>query len=576
MLGLAKALDRILNLDLPEDVRVQIYQASDRQILGYHFDLKPANILVFDSQDGKDNVLKISDFGQAKFRPQAEDSRTTNVGGTEEYAAPESNSTSDPRLNSKYDVWSLGCIFLELATFALKGGHSGVLAFERARGKVTNGNWSNYRYFDEEIENGRRVRLLRPSVGLWTEELFKPEVGATETEEQFLLSLKTLLLGMLEVDVRKRLTSTRVYQDLAKILDKAPILEVVHQPTTPVEVEETGAGIGHRKLGHLDSFFARSVNIGARGFPPARIHVSEVGPRLRLTTLTMSHASTYTDFRANLQIVPKYAFRRGYNTNMADWDFRFVSVNEQEILTCDFDYKCNNFNELRTLQGILTGHDVQRTFELTDFRFKKHASVAKAIKSWTTRPKKAKVPQDVDEGLDQAAIAEDKPPYTLQIWKEHQVPIQAESLQASRTDNQTRTPRLAQPSAHAALCRLVVFKGGKIFVLKIADGHRISKEAIDTRRHLVRFDPVRRHSQSYFVASTIPPPKDNNADVPGIPLADEQLHKAEHAGRVEVESVELEFHQAKDKMNFEALYNNLKIAWDEEEYLLGIKLRPTK
>ena len=52
---------------------------------GYHFDLKPANILV--EQDGR---LVITDFGQAVFKAAKDstDSRVRGMGGTEAYLVP--------------------------------------------------------------------------------------------------------------------------------------------------------------------------------------------------------------------------------------------------------------------------------------------------------------------------------------------------------------------------------------------------------------------------------------------------------------------------------------------------------
>ncbi|KAH7198906.1 kinase-like domain-containing protein [Fusarium flagelliforme] len=88
-------------------------------VIGLHFDLKPANILV--TTDGK---LKITDFGQSiiQILGKGEDMFVPHSPGDSRYAAPESRPTLDYTKNGSedikvllnYDVWSLGCIMVEV------------------------------------------------------------------------------------------------------------------------------------------------------------------------------------------------------------------------------------------------------------------------------------------------------------------------------------------------------------------------------------------------------------------------------------------------------------------------------
>ena len=82
---------------------------QDPQIL--HRDLKPSNILL--DKDGR--IAKISDFGQAKFRPSDIQYLIAIQPGTVLYMPPECL-CDDPCYNNKGDVFSLGVVMLEVAT----------------------------------------------------------------------------------------------------------------------------------------------------------------------------------------------------------------------------------------------------------------------------------------------------------------------------------------------------------------------------------------------------------------------------------------------------------------------------
>lgn len=88
-----------------------------------HHDLKPSNILVF----GKE--LKIADLGRSHLRPVGMGSQTVasdGLGlGTYEYQPPEYWNNNGQRSEMKhgraFDIWSMGCIIIELATLVVYG-----------------------------------------------------------------------------------------------------------------------------------------------------------------------------------------------------------------------------------------------------------------------------------------------------------------------------------------------------------------------------------------------------------------------------------------------------------------------
>jgi serine/threonine protein kinase len=117
-LGLAEGLDAIHQRSLL------------RQI---HADIKPENILCFTPSDKSSGpfTLKLADFGEAK-EVNSDDGTilVKHVPHTKTYRPPEHD--TDEVLSLNYDVWCLGCVFLEFITWAIAGSESKE-SFEDAR-----------------------------------------------------------------------------------------------------------------------------------------------------------------------------------------------------------------------------------------------------------------------------------------------------------------------------------------------------------------------------------------------------------------------------------------------------------
>jgi serine/threonine protein kinase len=104
-----------------------------------HGDLKPINILCF--TECGETVLKIADFGISRIHSKRtiyRKSATTTLGLTPTYQGPEvefervSKEEQLPR-SRKYDIWSLGCIFLEFSLWLMHGPDA-IKGFANARG----------------------------------------------------------------------------------------------------------------------------------------------------------------------------------------------------------------------------------------------------------------------------------------------------------------------------------------------------------------------------------------------------------------------------------------------------------
>ena len=98
---------------------------------GLHGDIKPENILCFEDPDTKLGDLRISDFGLTDFHSRLTKSQITPTrANSPTYAAPEI--ALGKHLSRRYDIWGLGCVFLEMIVWIILG-QRGLDNFEQSR-----------------------------------------------------------------------------------------------------------------------------------------------------------------------------------------------------------------------------------------------------------------------------------------------------------------------------------------------------------------------------------------------------------------------------------------------------------
>jgi serine/threonine protein kinase len=133
--GLAEGIQRVHALARVGDSNGLALPASSvPDATGYHHDIKPDDILVFvDENERKDyGTFKIADFGSGRaemltrsglyrsFRERHEARKsplmTDKVNGAPTYTAPDHYLTGN--MSRASDMWSLGCVFLEILTWA--------------------------------------------------------------------------------------------------------------------------------------------------------------------------------------------------------------------------------------------------------------------------------------------------------------------------------------------------------------------------------------------------------------------------------------------------------------------------
>jgi serine/threonine protein kinase len=89
---------------------------SDRRVRFIHRDLKPSNIFLI---PGNPETIKLADFGLVKFQGSLSMESLSDTGrfmGTAKYASPEQCRGQKNTIDSRSDIYSLGCIFYEMLT----------------------------------------------------------------------------------------------------------------------------------------------------------------------------------------------------------------------------------------------------------------------------------------------------------------------------------------------------------------------------------------------------------------------------------------------------------------------------
>jgi serine/threonine protein kinase len=206
---------------------------SGEHLYGRHGDIKPENILwsVEKTPDAADHInqqglLLIADFGLMEFHRGGSRSFMLpgNIHGTPTYAPPERELRFRFKISRAYDIWSLGCVYLEFITWLLCGWKD-LDRFSERRGMIVpvQGMESAYNIDDDTFftiveEDGRAHHaILRESVKEWMKELHeKPRCSGIIHEFLDLISEQ-----MLVVDPTKRITCGRLNKKFQDMLSKA-------------------------------------------------------------------------------------------------------------------------------------------------------------------------------------------------------------------------------------------------------------------------------------------------------------------------------------------------------------------
>jgi serine/threonine protein kinase len=219
MRGLASALQVIHEYEFPEAYaplvegqltvgrfRIAGIKQTDPKF-GRHGDIKPENILFFEATGN----LQITDLGLGQFHGIKSRSQIAAKGGSPTYIPPEI--LLNKPFSRAYDIWSLGCVFLEFITWLVEGWKA-VGSFADNRIEAAHDKIEDDTFFI--IAQGKA--FVRKGVTSWIERLKGNPSGRCSPMIKELLQL--VLDEMLVIDPGKRIKVEPLYFKLKAIHER--------------------------------------------------------------------------------------------------------------------------------------------------------------------------------------------------------------------------------------------------------------------------------------------------------------------------------------------------------------------
>ncbi|KAF4544500.1 CMGC/CDK protein kinase [Lasiodiplodia theobromae] len=227
MVGIATALNIIHNFrtTVPLDGKrgftptgdVKFSVEEGEQLYGRHGDIKPENILWFERlpqhqrqdqngnnfiDDDEGGILQITDFGLGRFhgRDSKTEQQPNGVFGSPTYEPPECKLRRP--VSRLYDLWSLGCLYLEFATWLLKGDDAiNEFSDHRACQSSIDPRLSDDYFFKVVRDEPVMDAVVRDGVKDWAQSLHADEKCSEFIHDLVDLVMKDLLL----IDAKDRI-----------------------------------------------------------------------------------------------------------------------------------------------------------------------------------------------------------------------------------------------------------------------------------------------------------------------------------------------------------------------------------
>lgn len=203
--GLTSALADIhssVYLEVPRESRREPGLA--RKIYGRHGDIKCDNILCFASTNSTNMTLVISDFGLSETHGEHSKSNIPNhlIPPVPGYRPPECDIKSGT-VSRAFDVWTLGCLYLDFLTWLL-GGPGLALEFRQKRIKqyITGANQDIFFEFQKQKDPEGFVIRVKPEVMDWIWNLRRHPKCSQMVQEMLNIIERQMLVVLSQIRLR--------------------------------------------------------------------------------------------------------------------------------------------------------------------------------------------------------------------------------------------------------------------------------------------------------------------------------------------------------------------------------------
>lgn len=564
LLGIARALKEIHGFANGPDSRASTTNTGRACI---HFDLKPDNILI----ESKDGNWIITDFGSSALTERRRGKTTPSVNGhfgTDAYAPPEIEDIN-MHFGRAYDIWSLGCIILEVTAFMVLGypglvgpqdQSNGVFGLDQARRTMP--SWSRYqdeRFFCQETPNGNYVikeAIRNFIIGLGQQYATS---DSSEKSKAFLGKVLDLVKGMLKPNAKDRLDICEVVQKLSSALSQAQAVAMTSVSYETVAAATGETIIGNPALNHIDILHWSATR---NEWDNSRMEVleNEAGYMHIYYRLPGQEPVRIPFWRSNVQILPLYAF---WNPNdvysTTTWlKFSFLRAGER-VLVPDamFGFSGNSgLANARIVQSTLTSQEIEGSYTLNYLRVSRPSSLTGMFRSMLRRTK--------DEPHLEFGTA------TIQIWVEQNNGGDKNALSRTSTalegSRGTRAANmLNKDKQHAPPRRIVIYLHQQRFICTVRIDVNWVLEPHEKDSTVLLFRPHPSERKRPFYASWIRPTQEE-ADAgytAGVPLSPKVLQYFEDHDSFEAAEFELRFLSNTERERFRTKFLEVKGTWHQ-------------
>ncbi|KAG8170312.1 hypothetical protein KVR01_001057 [Diaporthe batatas] len=399
MIGVCEAL-KTIHFDLTSP-----WGSKNTQVIAFHFDLKPANLLVT-----ANGIVKITDFGHSMIQIMLPEKEKKGFyrGGDPVYRAPESTPDSEQVREARetrnhtaisqdynkelprsqvflnYDVWQLACIMTEVLIWItetdqyrekdLPGEKGQVIKAFRQEKRDEDGQDA---FFRVKSQNGTIVRCLKTAVDEKLRSIQSGNMADTDVETYMARTVE-ILRGMFEIDPHRRYHSYRVLRELEEASQRYSTSrqrpgDRIYQKIRDWNPSKCFTEVGWKKGGEIRSFLEMS-DVRIRNKMPRetirectcmfRVFYKQgtvlifhgVGERDELDTMPFNPQLLKLDMEKSYMI-PEYLYRQP--------DGRFTCTvisgdQPYEILSLSFASRDGKYRPRRWRSLWLTAIDAQR------------------------------------------------------------------------------------------------------------------------------------------------------------------------------------------------------------------------